>query len=87
MKTIKPKNLSLTHSETRSFNITKLEVLRTIDDPKAKVLRVLVSGAVFPVVIDDAGETKDYTTLGQWTDDSLEKFLVQKLGLTVVENS
>lgn len=75
--------ITLTKTFSTSYSLEHLDDSHvTYDDTVNKVLTVELREAVPPQVITIAGE--EYDTLGQWTDESLNQFLVTKFGLTPV---
>jgi hypothetical protein len=80
-----PKDITTTNTivNTVNFKLSKLNDLHiTNDDPIRKVLRVNLVEAVPPqtLVIKDA----EYDSLGQWTDDSLLTYIINKYGIQVI---
>ena len=83
MTTIQTKTVTTTRSISSSFSISTLNDSHlTVDDPIAGKLKVQLIEAKPQTFITIDGA--DYTSLGQWTDSSLNQFLIQKLGLTVI---
>ena len=54
----------------------------TSDDPFRRILRVQLAEVVPPQNILIQGD--EYDSLGQWTDDSLQKFLMTKFNLVEI---
>lgn len=78
--TIVPKNTSY----STTFRMVKLDDVHvTSDDPIRKNLRITLHEAQPPQTILVSGA--EYESLGQWTDESLNDWLVTKLGLVVVQ--
>jgi hypothetical protein len=78
---------SKTITDSRTINMTfTLNTLSdfhvTSDDPFRKILRVSLSEANPPQQVSVTGN--DYDTLGQWTDQSLNDYLINKYGLVVI---
>ena len=77
---IQPKTITSTKTVTSSFSFTTLNDAHiTNDDPIRKTLRVTLSEALPPQVVSVTGS--DYDALGQWTDDSLNAYIIDKYGL------
>ena len=51
----------------------------TIDDPASQTLTVSLSEALPPQSLVISGQ--DYVNLGQWTDATLNQYIITKLGL------
>ena len=80
---ITPKTITVPQP-SRSYQLDKLNAIHTcLDDPENKVLRVILREAQPELVITISGA--EYEALGQWSDDTLCAFLVQKLALQIVE--
>ena len=80
---IEPKTITDTKTINMTFTLNTLSDFHvTSDDPFRKILRVSLSEANPPQQVSITGN--DYDSLGQWTDQSLNDYLVTKYGLVVV---
>lgn len=80
---IEPKTVTDSRTISATFTLTTLsDVHMTSDDPFRKILRISLNEANPPQQILVTGT--DYDNLGQWTDVSLNDFLVNKYNLTVL---
>ena len=80
---IEPKTVTDSRTINTTFTLTTLSDFHvTSDDPFRKILRVSLNEANPPQQIIITGT--DYDNLGQWTDQSLNDYLVTKYGLTVI---
>lgn len=80
---IEPKTITESRTVNMTFTLTTLsDVHMTSDDPFRKILRVSLSEANPPQQVSITGN--DYENLGQWTDSSLNDFLITKYGLVIV---
>lgn len=82
---IETKTITDSRTISSTFTLTTLsDIHMTSDDPFRKILRVTLAEATPPQQVIITGA--DYDSLGQWTDSSLNSFLVNKYGLTVVNS-
>lgn len=80
---IEPKTITDSRTVSMTFTLNTLsDVHMTSDDPFRKILRVSLTEANPPQQILINGT--DYDTLGQWTDESLNNYIINKYGLVVV---
>lgn len=80
---IEPKTITDSKTINTTFVLNTLsDAHMTNDDPFRKILRVSLTEASPPQQISITGN--DYDSLGQWTDESLNQYLINKYGLVVV---
>jgi hypothetical protein len=80
---IEPKTITDSRTISSTFTLNSLSDFHiTSDDPFRKILRVSLSEANPPQQIVISGD--DYDNLGQWTDQSLNNYLITKYGLVVI---
>jgi hypothetical protein len=80
---IEPKTITDSRTISMTFTLNNLSDFHvTSDDPFRKILRVSLSEANPPQQVSITGN--DYDSLGQWTDQSLNNYLVAKYGLVVI---
>lgn len=80
---IEPKTITDSRTVNMTFNLNTLsDAHMTSDDPFRKILRVSLSEANPPQQVLVTGT--DYDTLGQWTDESLNNYIINKYGLVVI---
>ena len=57
----------------------------TQDDPAKKVLQIILREALPPQTLVVVGA--EYDALGQWTDATLNQYIIGKLGLVIVPDA
>lgn len=67
-----PKKLVL--QEEKSKTIDKLTVLRIVDLPKIKKVRVFIDEIDEPIIL---WEGESYDAIGQWTDQNVQNRLIE----------
>lgn len=80
---IEPKTVTTSRTIDATFTISSLNSTHvTWDDPFKKALRIQLIEAVPPQNILVEGD--EYDSLGQWTDETLQQFLMTKFNLVEI---